>query len=295
MIGYYIFRLFEKFLMILPHSWRKAFFSGLATLAYHIDKKHRRIVRQNLEFVYGKELDEAFVEEISRNGYKSLAFNFLFTMEGRYMSLETLEKKVTFENLEIVKELQRQNRPIVFVTSHYGEWEVVGSAGSALAAPIMIIYKKMSNLYFQEYLLSARKHFKMTYAERHGALKALIKRMRAKEATALLIDTNVSERDGIMVDFLGKPTRQITTPAYLAQKFGAALVPIISYTDDHENYRVKIFEEVAVSQTGDDKEDLRITTQNITTWLSDVILEEPKHWFWMHRRWKTDYPEIYQK
>jgi len=295
MLGYYLFLGFEYILMLLPRSWRKALFIGLAKLAYIIDKKHRLIVRQNLEFVYGKEIEESFVEEIARYGYKNLAINFLFIVEARHLSVAELEKMVTFEGLEHVKKVQQQNRPIVFVTSHFGVWEVGGSAISALVEPLMFIYKTMKNPHFQDYLLSSRTNFRMNYAERHGALKALIKQMRSKKSTGLLIDTNISKRDGIMVDFLGKPSRQITTPAYLARKMDAALIPVLIYTDDFDNYTIRFYPEVVVAKTDDEKADIQDTTQAITSWLSDRIYEDPKYWFWMHRRWKTDYPEIYQK
>lgn len=295
MIGFYIFLALEKLLMLLPHSWRKALFLGLANLAYHLDKKHRLIIRQNMEFVYGEDVDDELVEEVSRYGYKSLALNFLHTVEGRYMSPDAFREKITFENLEYVEKVQAEGRPIVFVTSHFGEWEISGSATSAFVEPIMIIYKKMSNLYFQKYLLESRAKVRMSAAERHGALKALVKQMRQKKSTALLIDTNISKHDGITVDFLGKPTTQITTPAFLARKFDAALIPGIVYTEDHEHYTVRFFPEIEMKKSDDEKADIQEATQKMTDWLTQVIYDDPKQWFWMHRRWKTDYPEIYEK
>lgn len=211
------------------------------------------------------------------------------------MSLDAFREKVTFENLEYVEKVQAEGRPIVFVTSHFGEWEISGSATSAFVEPIMIIYKKMSNLYFQKYLLESRAKVRMSAAERHGALKALVKQMRQKRSTALLIDTNISKHDGIVVDFLGKPTTQITTPAFLARKFDAALIPGIVYTDDHEHYTVRFFPEIEMTKSDDEKTDIQEATQKMTDWLTQVIYDDPKYWFWMHRRWKTDYPEIYEK
>lgn len=294
MIGYYLFLGFEYFLMLLPRSWRKALFLGIAKIAYFVDKKHRRIIKQNMRFVYGEDVDEQLVDEVTRYGYQNLAINFLFIVEARHISLEKLQEMITFEGLEHVEQAQTQERPIVFVTSHFGVWEVGGSAISALIEPLMFIYKTMDNPYFQDYLLNSRSKFRMNYAERHGAIKALIKQMRAKKSTGLLIDTNIRKRDGIIVDFLGKPSRQITTPAYLARKFGAALVPVLIYTDDFDNYTVKFYPEITMAKTDDETADIQDATQRATDWLSEKIYEDPKHWFWMHRRWKTDYPEIYK-
>ncbi|MCJ7765904.1 MAG: lipid A biosynthesis lauroyl acyltransferase [Thiovulaceae bacterium] len=295
MFGFYIFLGFEKLLMLLPHSWRKALFLGLAKLAFHIDKKHRRIIRQNMQFVYGDGVDEKFVEEVSRYGYQSLTMNFLFAIESRHMSLDAFKEKVSFENAEYVEKAQAEGRPIVFVTSHFGEWEVSGNGTSAFVEPLMVVYKKMSNPYFEQYALKSRAKDRMTFAERRGALKALIRRMRQNKAAAILIDTNINEREGVVVDFLGKPTRQVSTPAYLGRKFNAAIIPGVVYTDDHEHYTVKFFPEIEVEKTDDEKADIKEATKKSSDWLSGVIYDDPKYWFWMHRRWKTDYPEIYTK
>ncbi|MDA3947049.1 MAG: lipid A biosynthesis lauroyl acyltransferase [Helicobacteraceae bacterium] len=294
MIGYYLFLGFEYFLMLMPRSWRKALFLAIGKLAYLVDKKHRLIIKQNMRFVYGDDVDHKLVDEVSLYGFQSLAMNFLFIVEARHISLEKLQKMITFEGLEHVEKVQQQHRPIVFVTSHYGVWEVGGSAISAFVEPLMFIYKTMKNPYFQDYLLNSRTKFRMNYAERHGALKALIKQMRAKKSTGLLIDTNISRRDGIMVDFLGKSSRQITTPAYLARKMDAALLPVLIYTDDFDNYTVKFFPEIEIAKTDDQSSDIQDATQRATDWLSEQIYKDPRPWFWMHRRWKTDYPEIYK-
>ncbi len=295
MFGFYLFLGFEKLLMLFPHSWRKALFLGLAKLAYTIDKKHRRIIRQNMQFVYGDDVDEKFVAEVGLYGFQNLAMNFLFTIESRYMSPETFKKKVSFENTEYIEKARAEGRPIVFVTSHFGEWEVCGNGTSAFVEPLMVVYKKMSNPYFEQYALMSRAKDRMTFAERRGALKPLIRRMKQNKAAALLIDTNINQREGIVADFLGKPTRQVSTPAYLGRKFNAAIIPGVVYTDDHEQYTVKFFPVIEAQKTDDEEADIHETTQKVSNWLSGVIYDDPKYWFWMHRRWKTDYPEIYAK
>lgn len=295
MIGYYLFLGVGKLLMLMPRSWRKQIFFGIAKFSKLLSKKHQHIVRANLKHVYGDNLDEAFIEDIIDYGYQNLAINALFIIEAQHMSAEDLAKIVTIENLNYVEQAKAQNRPIVFVTSHFGVWELAGSAISALVEPILIIYKKMKNPHFQNYLLNSRSHFRMSYTERHGALKALIKQMRMKKSTAILIDTNVNPRDGILVDFLGKKTRQITTPAYLSRKLDAALIPGLIYTDDFNTYTIKLFPEIIIDKSDDANADIEKGTQEITNWLSEQIYEDPKNWFWMHRRWKNDYPEIYQK
>jgi KDO2-lipid IV(A) lauroyltransferase len=112
MIGFYTFLILEKFLMLLTKKVRKAFFVGLGFFAYKVSKRYNKVIRQNLQFVYGDNIDEEFIEKISRNAFKQLLLNFLHTMEIRYYSIEELSKKVNFENEEVLKKAQSENRPI---------------------------------------------------------------------------------------------------------------------------------------------------------------------------------------
>jgi len=295
MIGYYLFLGFEKFLMILPHSWRKAFFTGAANLAYNVDKKHRLVIKQNLQFIYGDRADEAFVEEVSRYAYKNLVLNVLFTIERRHMTLESFKEKVTLVDVEHVQKILDEGRPVIYTAAHFGQWELGGSAISAFVEPLAVIYKVMSNPHFEKYLLASRAKFGITNVAHHGALKPLIKQLRKNKSIALLGDTKSSERDGVLVEFLGKKVYQVGTPAVLARKLNAAIIPVASFTDDHENYTVKFYDEIDVSTLEDETEAIQLATQGLADWLSKLIDEDPKQWFWLHRRWKNDYPEIYQK
>jgi len=175
MIGFYTFLLLEKFLMFLPRKVRRAFFVGLGFFAYKVSKRYNKVIRQNLQFVYGDNVDEEFVQKIAKNAFKQLLLNFLHTMEIRYYSIEEISKKVNFENDEILKRVQEQNRPIIFVTSHYGSWELAGAMMSDLREPIKIVYKKMKNKYFENYLLSSRSKSRMKYIERSGATRGILK------------------------------------------------------------------------------------------------------------------------
>jgi len=294
MIGYYLFLGFEKFLMLWPQTWRKQFFISLSHLAYFLDPKHRRIVKQNLKFVYGDEISQARIEEITRYNYKNLLLNLLFTIERQHMTLEAFRDALTLENIEQIERIQKEGRPIIFVAAHYGQWEIGASATSAFVTPLSAIYKTMSNPYFEKYLISSRARFRMTNIPHHGALKPLLKELRNKKAIALLADTNTKERDGVLVNFLGKPTLQVTTPAMLARKFNAAIIPVSASTDDHEHYTLTLHDEITFTKTEDEAADVKRITQDIADWISKLILDDPRPWFWLHRRWKKNYPEIYQ-
>lgn len=292
-MAYNLLLILEKILMALPRKLRKSFFSGLALLAYYISKKYRNIARQNLDFVFGDKMGEEEKEAIVKYSFKNLLFNFLHIMELRHMTLDELQERVTVENIEAVQKVHAQGRAVIYITTHYSSWELGGASLGAFVEPLAAVYKKMKNRVYEEWLLEGRARFGNTNLEKTNVAKPLIKLIRAKKASGILIDTNINPSEGIMIEFLGKPLRQTYTPAYMARKFDAAVIPVTIRTDDEENYTLMLFDEIPVEKTDDEKADILKATQLQADWLSDLIRKEPKFWFWLHRRFKNDHPEIY--
>ena len=293
-MGYRLLLIFEKVLMLLPRSVRKAFFSSLATMAYYLASKHRKIVRQNLNFCFDNKMSDEEIKAITKYSFKNLIFNFLHIMELRNMSLDDLKKRVTVQNIEAVEKVHAEGRAVIYITTHYSSWELGGASLGALVEPVAAVYKKMKNRTYEEWLLEGRARFGNTNLEKSAVVKPLIKLIKAGKASGLLIDTNINPKDGVMINFMGKPLRQTYTPAYLARKFNAAVIPVTIRTDDEDNYTLMIFDEIPVEKTDDADADILNATQLQADWLSALIEKEPKFWFWLHRRFKNDHPEIYK-
>lgn len=292
-MGYKLLLILEIILMALPKSVRKSFFSFLAFVAYHVAFKHRKIVRNNLNFAFDSSMSEDEIIAITKYSFKNLLFNFMHLMELRHMSLDELKKKITIQNKEAVDRVHKEGRAVIYITTHYSSWELGGASVGAFIEPLAAVYKKMKNPPYENWVLEARAKFGNTNLEKTNVIKPLIKLIKNGGASGLLIDTNISPKDGTIVSFLGKTIRQTTSPAYLARKFNAAIIPVTIRTDDEENYTLLLFDEIPVEKTENEKADIQKATQLQADWLTDLIRREPKFWFWLHRRWKNDHPEIY--
>lgn len=294
-MGFKIFLLLEKFLLILPKGVRKAFFTSLASLAYHISARYRNVARQNLEFAFDGKLSDDEIKEITKYSFRNLLLNFMHLMEFKTMSKEELGRRVKIENLQAITKAHEEGRAVIYATPHYCSWEMGASYLSAFVEPIAAVYKKMKNQTYQEWLLDSRAVFGSTSLEKSNVIRPIIKLIKNKKASAILIDTNINPREGVMVEFMGKSIRQTSSPAYFARKFNAAIIPISIRTDDEENYVITAYDEIKVNKSDDEAKDIQEATQLQADWLTKLISDEPKFWFWIHRRWKNDHPEIYKK
>lgn len=293
-MGFKLFLLLEKFLMILPKKVRKNFFVFLAAIAYYISPRYRNIGFINLDFTFGDELSKEKKKEIVKYSFRNLLLNFLHLMEIRHMSKEELGEKITIKNIEAVQKAHKEGRAIIYVTPHYCAWELGAATIGAFVEPIYAVFKKMKNRDYQEWMLESRARFGNKSLEKSNVIKPLINIIKKGGGCGIVIDTGINPREGVKVDFIGKEIKQTSTPAYLARKYNAAIIPVTITTDDEENYTLIFFDELHVEKTDNEKEDIQKATQLQADWLTKLISDEPKFWFWIHRRFKSDYPQIYK-
>jgi len=294
MISYYLFRLLEWVLMRLGASWRRNFFLFLADAAYLVDSKHRRVILQNLHFALGRELSSETTTAISKYCYRNLMLAVMQIMENYHLTPDKLAEFVTFENRNKVDEALRDNRRIIFVSAHYGNWELGATALSALITPTTSIYKKLNNPYFERYLKASRARLSLEMIEKRGAVKYLTRALKNHHAVSMMIDQNTNRRDGIVINFFGKSARQTAAPAFLARKYDALIIPLFITTKDHITHTIRFADPIEVNQSDNVENDILEATQRQADAVEKVVREHPEYWFWCHRRWKTEHPEIYK-
>ncbi len=279
--------------MRLPRRIRKAFFIFLGDAAYHFDPKHRRVIAQNVHFTLG-DVGNAELRRIGRYCYRNLMLSALQIMENRRNTRDDLALHVTFQGRAYVDNALASGRKIVFISAHYGNWELGATALGALITPTHAAYKALSNPHFDRYLLESRSKLGMRMVEKHGAIKQMTRAIKNGESISFLIDQNTSKREGIEVEFFGRKARQSAAPAYLARKYDALIIPIFIDTQDEEHYVITFEPPLEVAHTDNAERDVHETTQALSDLIERIIRREPKFWFWCHRRFKSEHPKLYK-
>lgn len=287
-----LFLLFDALLMKLPRSWRKSLFIALGSIAHSLAPKRNRIIQQNLDLAFQNTLSADEKKEIERYCYRNLALNLLQTMENRRNTIDDLKKHVTFANREVVDALLAEGKGVVFVAAHYGNWELGGVAISALLTPIASIYKGFSRKEFDPYLHEARTRHHISLAEKTGALKLMAKTLKNNGSIMIMMDQSASPRYGVVADFMGHSAYHSAAAANLAFKFNRPIVGAKIQSDDEEHYTITFEKPIYVE--GEGPEAILEATKKQVADLERLIKEEPKYWFWCHKRWKGKYLNIYQ-
>jgi Kdo2-lipid IVA lauroyltransferase/acyltransferase len=294
-IVYQLFLVVVFILRYLPKSLRRAFFRFVAYMGYLFARKTNRIIEANLNFVFNNSLSQTEIKEIQKYSYFNMVLWVQSLIENLDVSDEELKKTVKIENAHIVEDLKKEGKPLIFISAHYGNMEMLSHYINRFVIPVYQVARESNFEEIDEFVIKARESSGSKIIFRSGAIKTLVKAMIKKEAVSLIIDQNINSREGEEVEFLGKKAYQTSSSASLARKFDAYLIPIAIFNQDNYNYKIKVYEPILPIKTDNEKEDLKNISQLEANAISAIIKEDKKQWFWPHKRFKSHYREIYEK
>lgn len=288
-----IYHFFSFLIKITPRPFMQRIFIGIARLLYRIDKRRKKIAYINLDFAYGDSLSQEEKTAIVKGCYENLTLNLLEFIRNLEMDKETFTEKITYKNLEIVEKAMAEKRRIIFITAHYGFWEFAPPA-IAMLCPVTGVGRPLGMKALDDILRASREKFGVRLLDRKGAMKGLMKSLKEDRNIGILVDQNTASNEGVLIDFFGKKARHIPTAAVLARKFDALIIPAFIDSDDKEHFTFTFYEPIITAKTEDAEKDILESVQKQADITEQVIRQNPKEWFWFHRRWKNQYEEIYQ-
>ena len=285
-----LYRTFSFLLKVLPYSMERFFMKSLGRFAYFVSKKHQKIINKNLDLAFDNKLTQKEKKEIGVSAFINLADTTFGIIKRDNIPKEEVIKNVTFENEEIIRKYQKENRQFILVTGHYGNWELLSQAIAIYFNLTLVgVGRKLDSDVMDEVLKKNRERFNVEMVYKKGAMKGCIRAIGQKKTIGILVDQHLPLNQSIVVDFFNHKVTHTPIASILARKFGIDLIPAFISTNDYEHYIVKIYEPIKSIKTENQEADLEAMTIAQAKAMQRVIKENPKQWFWMHKRWKYFY------
>jgi len=275
----------------IPLKIRKTFFRAIFILFYHFSGKNRLITLHNLIRSFPeKSLPE--ITRIAKNVYLNLGTAAAEFFEIPYLTEENMSEWVKFEGLENYTKALSKKKGILFYTGHLGNWELGGACLGLHSLHVNVIYRALDNPVLEDFVAWFRTHTGHKVIPKGGAARKIIKLLKKNEMIGILIDQNVSWREGVFVDFFGRPASTTTGLAALALQTEAAVIPVFIIRLEDGTYKIIIYKEVKITKTDDYEADLFENTQRFTNIVEDIVRKYPDQYFWLHQRWKTKKSQV---
>ncbi|MEA1879409.1 MAG: lipid A biosynthesis lauroyl acyltransferase [Campylobacterota bacterium] len=282
-----LYKLFAFFIWLLPESWFRGFIRFLAKFAYYASSKRRKIIHDNLDLAFQDSMSENQKKQIGVFAYMNLLDTTFGLMKRDKMDIDEVMKNVSFDGADIVEKYQKQGKPFLFISGHYGNWELIAPAIAAkFDITFVVVGRKLDSDVMDNVLKASRETFNVELVYKNGATKGCIRAINKGKTVGILTDQSIRKNQSVDVTFFDKQATHTPLASILSRKFEMDMIPIYISTDDYKTYKVKIYEPIATIKTDNAEDDLALLTQQQADVMEKVIREDPKQWFWMHKRWK---------
>lgn len=268
----------------LPFWLLYCFSSLLYLFIYKIIGYRKKVVKNNLRLVFPKK-SESEINSIARNFYKHLCDIIFETLKSLTLPEKELNKRFTYNNIEIIQDLYHKNKSVLLVCGHYGSWEWSNIITKYTKHKPFAVYKKIDNPYFDQLVRKIRGKYGGSIVTNKNIGRALYKSYKNNEKSITLILADQTPKVGVSKyqdTFLDIKVPMFTGVEELAKLLDFAVV-FQKVKKVKRGYYEATFE--TLTDTPKNLEDYKITRAFFNT-LETQIKEEPAYYLWSHKRWK---------
>ena len=234
-------------------------------------------IKKALPKITSKDLNK--ITKLMWNNYGRTFAEYIFIKDFRQGKLRS---EIGIEGKEILNEIKKQNKQVVFISGHLSNFELMAMCLEDNDIKLSAIYRPLNNIFLNKIMERIRAKYICKYQIKKGigGIKKLIKFKKKNFSTALMIDQRVSE--GIESKFFDHKAMTTTIPSQLVKKFKIPVVPIYIERLNGVKFKIKIYKPIQF--------DKNLSTQDITDKLNKIlekmIIKKPEQWIWSHNRWK---------
>lgn len=261
---------------------------GVAGLFERFDRRHRRVVEENLEIAFPG-MDPAVRSSIVRDSFRNWGRLGAETVHSERI-IESARSSPEWEALAAaVAEGRAAGHGLLLLTAHIGNFEVLARLFGSLVSPVAVLHRPLGIAEVDAFLVGERRRLGVTSLGRGAAIRSAMRILAEGGCVAVPLDQNQRRGHGIFINVLGHPACTSTVLARLSQASGAPVLPVFGIWRDSRTVPVigELIQPPPRGGAGEREGTLRERTALYGAEVDRVVRRFPHQWNWAHRRWKT--------
>ena len=246
----------------------------------------KSLIRNNLKIGLGN-ISEDQEKEIALGMWSNYGRTLAeYVYLNKFRSHNNSNRHIEINGLKILEKIKKLNKPVVFFSGHFGNFELMAMELDKFGIKLAAIYRPLNNVFLNPIM----EYLRMKYIcpnqlpKGRSGSRQLVQKIKDGYSIALMVDQSVTE--GERIDFFKKPANTTTIPAQLALKYDCMLIPVFLERKEGVNFVMTINEPMNLNKTGKNQEDIKNITLQINQEIEKMILNNPTQWIWSHNRWK---------
>lgn len=271
---------------------RQARVSAAGRVIYHLLPYRKRVIRANIDQVFGDGLPETLKTHLIKAFYSHLITSIKETIALRFMSEEALRSRVEVRGYERLLNIAKEGRGVLVVTGHFGSWEFAPLGGilnfKQFQGQFHFIRRTLGNKYLERILFRRYYHAGLNVIPKKNALQHVSDALDKNHAVVFVLDQHASivNKDGVAVEFFGKKAGTYRSLASIARHTGIPVVPAAGYRLSHGRHVLEFYDPIPYQEYPTTQESIYKNTLAYNQALERIILAHPEQWVWLHKRWK---------
>lgn len=284
LLAYILIYPFLWLISILPFRLLYGLSDVLWFFIYRLFKYRKKVVKSNLRLVFPEKSSEE-IEKICSKFYHHLCDMILEAIKSMTISEASMKKRMTFSNINLINNLESNQKNIMLMCAHYGSWEWIFILQKHINYKGYAVYKRLSNKYFDKLVKRIRAKYNshlITTKETYGILTD------SQKKGELTINGFVSDQSPKAHkalhwnEFMGIKVPMYVGAETIAKKFDMAVV-FFKVKRLKRGYYQTTFE--TITESPNSFKDYEITDLFFKS-VEEQIKSAPEYYLWTHKRWK---------
>jgi KDO2-lipid IV(A) lauroyltransferase len=285
--GYLALRAGAGVLGLLPASAARGSGRVIGRIWHFFAAGRREMARRHMRRVLGDGVDAVAA---ARSVMQSYGRYYAETLWVRAPRVDELRRHTVVEGLERIIEARDRGTGMIFGLPHVGNWEVAAPVAIDVEVPVVAVAEKLRNRRITDWFTDLRAGFGIDIVLATGGSEVMRKleaALKDNKAVALLSDRDLKGR-GVEVEFFGERTTLPPGPATLALRTGAPLLPVATYFEGDDGYRVVVRPPIPVPEEGSRSARVAAMTQTLAAEMESLIRQAPEQWHLVQPNWPSD-------
>ncbi len=255
--------------------------------AIYIFSKRRKIAYKNLRAAFSKEMERAEMKKIARSSMRNLAMCGVELLKFPEMNRRYIEENVRIIGTEKINEKLKEGRGAIFLTAHFGCWELLNLASNLVGYPMVALARTQKHPRSDEFLNSLRTSKGNQVIRKGMPVREILKALKSGKIVGMLSDQD-GGKNGTFVKFFGRQSSSPSGVATFALRTHAPIFPVFIFREKLGKHRVEVGDPlIRPSDELPPEEAERNILQQFAKILESKIRKAPDQWLWAHRRWKS--------
>ena len=251
--------------------------------SYVLLRGYRRRMHDALERSMRKELPtHAARRAVIRAAWRNFAHALVEAFATLFMKRDELRARIEIKGEERLRAALARKKGVIALSGHFGNFLMIGPRLVAQGYDFSVVIKLPREQRFASLQngYCARAGIKVIPARpSRQSVTQIIRALRRNEIVLMIPDE--FKTTGVEVSFLGRRAPAPKGPVTIAQRTGAAVLPVFMVRDAQDRLTLHVEPEVRFVQTEDHEEDLRVNTGRFVGEIEKMVRRHPDQWSWM--------------